>query len=127
VRQNNSRSDHLRAELCDVGGNHPTWSSSGPAWGYSQEDRDYTYFSFDDPVTRDGARADRTGFVADLPESFILDEVQRIPELFEAIKISVDRQRTPGRFLLTGSTNVFLVLQLSGSLAGRIQMCPCIL
>ena len=103
---------------------HPTWGRNGPEWGYSREDRDYRYFSFDDPVTRDGARADPTGFVADLPERVILDEVQRVPELFEAIKISVDRQRTPGRFLLTGSTNVFLVPQLSDSLAGRIQIVP---
>jgi len=111
--------------------NHLTWSSSRPTWGgnapacgYSQENRDYRYFSFDDPVTRDGARADPTGFVADLPERVILDEVQRVPELFEAIKIFVDRRRTPGRFLLTGSTNVFLVPQLSDSLAGRIQIVP---
>ena len=106
------------------GGNHLTWGGNRLAWGHSQEDRDYRYFSFDDPVTRDGARADSTGFVADLPERVILDEVQRVPELFEAIKISVDRQRAPGRFLLTGSTNVFLVPQLSDSLAGRIQIVP---
>lgn len=104
--------------------NHPTWGGSGPARSYSQEGRDYSYFSFDDPVTRDGARADPMGFVADLPEHVILDEVQRVPELFEAIKISVDRRRAPGRFLLTGSTNVFLVPQLSDSLAGRIQIVP---
>ncbi len=103
---------------------HATRGGNGPAWGYLQENRDYTYFSLDDPVTRDGARADPTGFVADLPERAILDEVQRVPELFEAIKISVDRQRVPGRFLLTGSTNVFLVPQLSDSLAGRIQIVP---
>ena len=106
------------------GSNRPTWGGNAPAWGYSRENRDYRYFSFDDPVTRDGVRADPTGFVADLPERVILDEVQRVPELFEAIKISVDRQRAPGRFLLTGSTNVFLVPQLSDSLAGRIQIVP---
>ena len=106
-------------------GHHLIWSDGVRlAWGYSREDRDYRYFSFDDPVTRDGAAADPTGFVADLPERVILDEVQRVPELFEAIKISVDRQRAPGRFLLTGSTNVFLVPQLSDSLAGRMQIVP---
>ena len=103
---------------------HPTWGANGPAWEYTREDRDYGYFSFDDPVTRDGARADSTCFVTDMPERVILDEVQRVPELFEAIKISVDRQRTPGRFLLTGSTNVFLVPRLSESLAGRLQIVP---
>lgn len=104
--------------------NHATRGGNGPAWAHSRENRDYRYFSFDDPVTRDGVRADPTGFVADLPERAILDEVQRVPELFEAIKISVDRQRVPGRFLLTGSTNVFLVPQLSDSLAGRVQIVP---
>ena len=94
------------------------------AWGFTQESRDYSYFTFDDPVTRDAAEADPMGFVAALPERVILDEVQRVPELFEAIKIFVDRQRTPGRFLLTGSTNVFLVPKLSDSLAGRMQIVP---
>ena len=104
--------------------NYLAWSGDRSAWGHSREDRGYRYFSFDDPVTRNGARADPMGFVADLPERVILDEVQRVPELFDAIKLSVDRRRAPGRFLLTGSTNVFLVPKLSESLAGRIQIVP---
>ncbi|MCY3876450.1 MAG: ATP-binding protein [Rhodobacteraceae bacterium] len=104
--------------------NYLAWSGDRSVWGHSREDRGYRYFSFDDPVTRNGARADPMGFVADLPERVILDEVQRVPELFDAIKLSVDRRRAPGRFLLTGSTNVFLVPKLSESLAGRIQIVP---
>ena len=84
--------------------------------------RDYAYFSFDDAVARDSARADPAGFVAGLPERVILDEIQRAPELFEAIKVAVDRRRTPGRFLLTGSTNILLLPRLSESLAGRLQI-----
>ncbi|MDE0004967.1 MAG: ATP-binding protein [Rhodospirillaceae bacterium] len=84
--------------------------------------RDYTYVSLDDAVARDSARADPAGFVADLPERVILDEIQRAPELFEAIKVAVDRRRAPGRFLLTGSTNVLLLPSLSESLAGRMQI-----
>ena len=106
------------------GGDRLTRGGSPLTRGNSRQYRDYTYFSFDDAVTRDGARTDPTGFVAALPERTILDEVQRVPELFEAIKISVDRRRAPGRFLLTGSANVFLVPQLSESLAGRIQTVP---
>ena len=86
------------------------------------ERRDYAYVSLDDAVARDSARADPAGFVADLPERVILDEIQRAPELFEAIKVAVDRQRKPGRFLLTGSTNVLLLPRLSESLAGRMQI-----
>ena len=104
--------------------NYLTSGGDSLSWGLSQQVRDYSYFSFDDPGTRDGAQADPVGFVADLPERVILDEVQRVPELFEAIKVVVDRRRVPGRFLLTGSTNVFLVPQLSESLAGRLQIVP---
>lgn len=104
--------------------NYLTWSGDRLAWGYFHENRGCRYFSLDDPVTRNGARADPLGFVADLPERVILDEVQRVPELFEAIKLSVDRRRAPERFLLTGSTDVFLVPRLSESLAGRIQIVP---
>lgn len=82
----------------------------------------YTYFSFDDEVVRGAAEADPAGFVDDLPDRTILDEVQRVPELFLSIKSVVDRDRVPGRFLLTGSTNVFLVPQLTDSLAGRMQV-----
>ena len=94
------------------------------ALGHSWDDREYSYFSFDDFVTRDAARSDPRGFVQTLPDYVILDEVQRVPELFEAIKIAVDRERIPGRFLLVGSTNVLLVPQLSDSLAGRMRIVP---
>ncbi|MBI4311975.1 MAG: ATP-binding protein [Chloroflexi bacterium] len=82
----------------------------------------YVYFSFDDDVTASAARADPVGFVADLAERTILDEVQRVPQLFTALKTAVDRDRTPGRFLITGSTNVLLVPGLADSLAGRMQI-----
>ncbi len=51
-----------------------------------------------------------------------LDEVQRVPELFRAIKLSVDRDRRPGRFLLTGSADLLLLPRLNESLAGRIEI-----
>ena len=108
---------------------HLTWGDEQirrrarpPSGGASAEQRDYTYISFDDAVTRDGARADPVGFVAELPERVILDEVQLVPELFPAIKLEVDRRRVPGRFVLTGSTNVLLLPALSQSLAGRMQI-----
>ena len=82
----------------------------------------YWYVSLDDDVVRAGAQSDPMGFVADLPERVILDEVQRVPEMFSALKLAVDRRRTPGRFLLTGSTNVLLIPTLADSLAGRMQI-----
>ena len=82
----------------------------------------YAYLSLDDDVSRAAAEADPVGFVADLPERVVLDEVQRVPGLFTALKLAVDRNRAPGRFLLTGSANVLLVPQLADSLAGRMEI-----
>ncbi len=80
----------------------------------------YDYKSFDDEVTLAAARSDPVGFVADLPAKCILDEVQRAPGIFSSLKMVVDEDRVPGRFLLTGSANVLLVPALSDSLAGRL-------
>ena len=84
--------------------------------------RGYRYYSFDDDVARAAAEADPAGFVAELPDRVILDEVQRVPALFTALKIAVDRRRMPGRFILTGSSNVLLVPKLADSLAGRMGL-----
>lgn len=82
----------------------------------------YAYFSFDDTVTHDAATTDPVGFVDDLPARVILDEVQRLPELFTSLKAAVDRDRQAGRFLLTGSANALLLPQLSDALAGRMAI-----
>lgn len=82
----------------------------------------YAYTSFDDDVLRAAAQADPVGFVADLPEKAVLDEVQRVPELFTTLKAAVDRDRRPGRFILTGSSNVLLLPKLADSLAGRMEI-----
>ena len=84
--------------------------------------RGYDYISFDNDVARAAAEADPAGFVAGLPERVILDEVQRVPSLFTALKQEIDALRTPGRFLLTGSSQVLLVPALSDSLAGRMEI-----
>ena len=81
----------------------------------------HAYVTFDDVVTRESAETDPMGFVADLPQRVIMDEVQRVPGLFAALKLEVDRRRVAGRFLLTGSSNVLLVPALSDSLAGRME------
>ena len=65
------------------------------------------------------ARADPVGFIRGI-ERAVIDEVQRAPELMLAIKESVDRDDTPGRFLLTGSANLATVPAIADSLAGRM-------
>jgi predicted AAA+ superfamily ATPase len=80
--------------------------------------------TLDDGAVLSAAQRDPEGFVAALTGPSAIDEVQRAPELFRAIKASVDRDRTPGRFLLTGSANVMLLPKLSESLAGRVELIP---
>lgn len=82
----------------------------------------FTYLTFDDDNLLEAAKADPQGFVAELPERTILDEIQHVPELFRAIKSSIDRDRRPGRFLLTGSANIFLIPSLGESLSGRLEI-----
>jgi predicted AAA+ superfamily ATPase len=86
------------------------------------EGRGYVYLTFDDNVARAAAESDPTGFVDGLPPRVILDEVQRVPGIFTALKAAVDRRREPGRFLLTGSSNVLLIPRLADSLAGRMEI-----
>ena len=81
----------------------------------------YDYFSFDNDVVRTGAEADPVGFIAALPERVVLDEVRRVPGIFTALKLEVDRRRVPGRFVLTWSTNVLAVPTVQDSLAGRLE------
>ena len=60
--------------------------------------------------------------MAALPRRVTLDEIQRVPQLLPAIKRSVDRDREPGRFLLTGSANLLLLPRVTESLAGRMAI-----
>lgn len=81
-----------------------------------------TYVTLDDAGMLAAAVHDPQGFVAGLQGTAIIDEVQRAPELFPAIKMSVDKDRKPGRFLLTGSANVLMLPKISESLAGRMEI-----
>ncbi|MFO8049201.1 MAG: ATP-binding protein [Desulfosudaceae bacterium] len=82
----------------------------------------YAYLSFDDDVQRAAAQSDPVGFVADLPDKVVLDEIQRVPGLFTSLKAAVDSRRQAGRFILTGSANVLLVPKLADSLSGRMEI-----
>lgn len=80
------------------------------------------YLTLDDQGVLDAARSDPAGFLAGLDGPVTLDEVQKAPELFPAMKAAVDRDRAPGHYLLTGSANVLLLPKLSESLAGRMEV-----
>lgn len=81
--------------------------------------RNYPYASLEDPELRAFAQGDPRGFLAQFRDNVILDEVQRVPELFSFIQVLVDEKDIPGQFVLTGSQNFLLLNSISQSLAGR--------
>ncbi len=89
---------------------------------YSENISGGRYLTLDDATVLAAATEDPAGFLSGLEGAVVLDEVQRAPALFPAIKAAVDRDRRPGRFLLTGSANVLLLPNLSESLAGRMEI-----
>lgn len=78
--------------------------------------------TLDDKTTREAANDDPSGFVAALDGPALIDEVQRSPDLLLAIKEAVDKDTSPGRFLLTGSANVLTAPKIYEALSGRIEI-----
>jgi predicted AAA+ superfamily ATPase len=81
-----------------------------------------TYLTLDDPTVLAAIHHNPTDFLQEYNGNLVLDEVQRAPELFLAMKRIVDKERKPGKFLMTGSANVLLLPHLSESLAGRMEI-----
>lgn len=80
------------------------------------------YLTLDDLPTLEAARRDPVGLIERADGSLVIDEIQRAPELLLPIKAAIDRDRRPGRFILTGSAQVMLLPSVSESLAGRIEV-----
>lgn len=80
------------------------------------------YVSLDDLRTLEAARRDPVDFIDSAEGPLVIDEIQRAPELLLPIKAAIDRDRRPGRFILTGSAQVMLLPTVSESLAGRIEV-----
>ena len=78
------------------------------------------YLTLDDELTLLAAREDPVGMIRSLDRA-IIDEIQRAPSLLLAIKKTVDEDRRPGRFLLTGSANLMALPTVADSLAGRME------
>lgn len=79
------------------------------------------YFTLDDQNLLAAVQRDPLGFARQLDRA-IIDEVQRAPELLLALKLVIDQDRRPGRFLLTGSANLMALPQIADSLAGRMAI-----
>jgi hypothetical protein len=79
------------------------------------------YFSLDNEQTRRSALDDPDGFALSLERPAIIDEVQRAPELMLAIKQILDRDLSPGQFLLTGSADLITSRTIADALPGRVE------
>ncbi len=80
------------------------------------------YITLDDLRALDAAQRDPVGLIESTDGSLVIDEIQRAPELLLPIKAAIDRDRRPGRFILTGSAQVMLLPRVSESLAGRVEI-----
>ena len=86
------------------------------------QNRSHRLLNLDNAATLQAAQADPDGFVRQFPEGTVaIDEIQRVPALFRAIKAAVDENRRPGRFIITGSSNLMNLKGAEESLAGRAE------
>ena len=79
------------------------------------------YVTFDDRTMRELAISNPSDFLAAFPDGAIIDEAQKVPEIFDALKMHVDNSDfTPGQFILTGSSQFRLKQNMTDSMAGRV-------
>lgn len=121
---------HIEPAVLTALGDTPVVTVTGPrqsgkstlAKALIEDGLDAEYVTLDDALTLGAALEDPTGFVRRGGRTLVIDEVQRAPELFLAIKAAVDEDRRPGSFLLTGSANVLTAPRISESLVGRTEL-----
>ncbi len=107
--------------------NYPVVSLTGPRQSgkttlAKQAFPDFGYTNLEDPQQREYAQEDPMEFLAQFPDGMIIDEAQRVPELFSFIQVLVDQTGKTGQFILTGSHNFLLMKSIKQSLAGRVAV-----
>ncbi|MDM8007821.1 MAG: ATP-binding protein [Phycisphaerae bacterium] len=118
---------HLSATLRAAARKYPVVTLTGPRQsGKTTLARaafpGHEYVSLEDPGHRSFALEDPRGFLARFKSKVILDEVQRVPDLFSYIQGVVDERDRAGQFILTGSQNFLLLQKVTQSLAGRCSV-----
>lgn len=78
----------------------------------------YEYVNLENPITREEIATDIMNFVRNHSQGIIIDEAQNLPEIFSAVQVAVDEDKSR-RYILTGSSNVALLRKVKQSLAGR--------
>ena len=103
----------LQPRLLDLATRYPILTLTGPRQsGKTTLSRmafpDRPYVSLENPAQRELAQEDPIAFLARYQDGAIIDEVQRVPQMFSYLQGMVDEDPRPGRFLLTGSQNLAL-------------------
>ena len=80
------------------------------------------YLTFDDPRIRESALASPEFFLETAGSPVFIDEIQKVPEIIDFIKVKVDTSNSPGQILMTGSSNIFHNPKIYESLSGRIAV-----
>jgi uncharacterized protein len=82
----------------------------------------YSYVNLEQPDIRLYAQNDPKAFLAQYDNHVILDEVQRVPELFSYLQVKVDNDKKMGQYILTSSQHFLMMQSITQSLAGRISV-----
>lgn len=115
----------LITHLNEVGQYFPVISLTGPRQAgkttlLREMYPDYRYVTFENPKTDEAFQLDPEAFLEEYSEYVIFDEAQNVPKLFSYLQGMVDEERTPSRFIISGSQNFLLRKNITQSLAGRV-------
>lgn len=95
---------------------------SGKTTFLKEEFPNYRYVNLENPDVRNFAETDTQNFLQEFDKYVILDEVQRVPNLFSYLQAKVDEDKIMGQYILSGSQNFHLMQNISQSLAGRVAL-----
>ena len=117
----------ITSRLLQLAGLYPVVTLTGPRQSgkttlVKHTFPEYTYRTLEDPDTLTNAKNDPRGFLKGYKNGLIIDEAQRVPDLFSYIQGIVDNTNKPGQFILTGSQNFLLLESISQTLAGRVAI-----
>ncbi len=116
----------LESKLLEMAGKFPVVSVTGPRQSgkttlLKKSFPDYTYTSLEDPDTRIIASEDPRSFLG-ISDRMVIDEIQRVPELFSYIQTLTDKTGISGQFIISGSQSFLLNKDIAQSLAGRVAV-----
>jgi predicted AAA+ superfamily ATPase len=116
----------IKEKLLQLSGKFPVVSLTGPRQSgktilLKESFPEYSYTSLEEPDTRVKAESDPRRFLASAPK-MIIDEIQRIPDLFSYIQTITDERGKAGQYIISGSQNFLLNERISQSLAGRVAI-----